>query len=95
MTMGEEGKEGVRTYDPKENQNILDAFFSYGHKEIDTARRYADGSTEPVELSLFYYSWDASIDKLCRLSQSLTCMGRLWTRSTCSGLTFTPTILIR
>ncbi len=48
MTMGEAGKNGVRTADPKECQEILDTFFSHGHKEIDTARMYAEGTTEPV-----------------------------------------------
>lgn len=48
MTMGEAGKNGVRTYDLKECQEILDTFFSHGHKELDTARVYAEGTTEPV-----------------------------------------------
>lgn len=52
MTMGEEGKNSVRTYEQKENQAILDTFFSHGHTEVDTARRYGAGSTEPVSASL-------------------------------------------
>lgn len=48
MTMGEAGKNGVRTADLKECQEILDTFFSHGHKELDTARVYAEGTTEPV-----------------------------------------------
>ncbi|TFK92408.1 Aldo/keto reductase [Polyporus arcularius HHB13444] len=46
MTMGEPGKNGVRTSDLKECQEILDVFFSHGHKELDTARVYAEGTTE-------------------------------------------------
>ncbi|KAL1947780.1 hypothetical protein VTO73DRAFT_13504 [Trametes versicolor] len=48
MTMGEAGKNGVRTADLKECQEILDTFFSHGHKELDTARVYAEGTTEPL-----------------------------------------------
>ena len=50
MTMGEAGKNGVRTSDLKECQEILDTFFSHGHKELDTARMYAEGTTEPVSI---------------------------------------------
>ncbi|KAF8758302.1 Aldo kereductase [Rhizoctonia solani] len=46
MTMGEPGKNGVRNSDLNECQTILDTFFSYGHTEIDTARMYAEGTTE-------------------------------------------------
>jgi len=48
MTFGEPGKNGVRTSDPKECQEILDVFFDNGHKELDTARVYAEGTTEQV-----------------------------------------------
>ncbi|KAL7283337.1 hypothetical protein ACG7TL_002766 [Trametes sanguinea] len=48
MTMGEAGKNGVRTSDPKECQEILDTFFKHGHTELDTARVYAEGTTEPL-----------------------------------------------
>ncbi len=48
MTMGEPGRNGVRTSDLKECQEILDVFFSHGHKELDTARVYAEGTTEHV-----------------------------------------------
>ena len=50
--MGEQGKPLVRTYNQDENQQILDVFFSHGHTEIDTARLYAEGTTEPVEFHL-------------------------------------------
>ncbi|TFK54931.1 Aldo/keto reductase [Heliocybe sulcata] len=46
MTMGAPGKNGVRTADLKECQDILDTYFKYGHRELDTARMYADGTTE-------------------------------------------------
>ncbi|KAI0807306.1 Aldo/keto reductase [Fomes fomentarius] len=46
MTFGEAGKNGVRTSDLRDCQEILDIFFNHGHKEIDTARVYAEGTTE-------------------------------------------------
>ncbi|KZT26245.1 Aldo/keto reductase [Neolentinus lepideus HHB14362 ss-1] len=46
MTMGAPGKNGVRNADLSDCQNILDTFFKYGHREIDTARMYAEGTTE-------------------------------------------------
>ncbi|KAI0709123.1 Aldo/keto reductase [Earliella scabrosa] len=60
MTMGEPNKNGVRTSDLKECQEILDAFFSHGHKELDTARMYAEGTTEPLLAKLDLK--DATID---------------------------------
>ncbi|KAI0637042.1 Aldo/keto reductase [Trametes polyzona] len=60
MTMGEAGKNGVRTADLKENQEILDTFFKHGHKELDTARMYAEGTTEPLLAKLDLE--DATID---------------------------------
>ena len=48
MTLGEPGKVGVRTSDLKDCQEILETFFKHGHKEIDTARIYAEGTTESV-----------------------------------------------
>jgi len=46
MTMGEPGKNGVRNSDLKQCQEILDVYFTHGHREIDTARMYAEGTTE-------------------------------------------------
>jgi aryl-alcohol dehydrogenase-like predicted oxidoreductase len=48
MTFGFAGKNGVRSSDNKECQQILDVFFAHGHKEIDTARAYAEGTAEQV-----------------------------------------------
>ena len=47
MTMGYAGKNGVRTSDKQECQDILNTFFKYGN-EIDTARTYGEGTTEQV-----------------------------------------------
>ena len=47
MTMGYTGKNGVRTSDKQECQDILDSFFKYG-SELDTARAYGEGTTEQV-----------------------------------------------
>ncbi|KDN49601.1 Aldo/keto reductase [Tilletiaria anomala UBC 951] len=46
MTFGEEGNEQARVYDLQECQKILDIFKSHGHDELDSARMYADGTTE-------------------------------------------------
>lgn len=48
MTIGLPGKNGVRTSDLNEAQEIIDVFYKHGHREIDTARIYAEGSTESV-----------------------------------------------
>ena len=48
MTFGFEGKNGVRTSSLTECQEILDVFFDHGHAELDTARMYAEGTTEQV-----------------------------------------------
>jgi aflatoxin B1 aldehyde reductase len=50
MTMGEPGKNGVRNHEEKDCQEILDVFFNHGHTELDTARMYAEGTTEAVSL---------------------------------------------
>jgi aflatoxin B1 aldehyde reductase len=44
----QEGKNGVRTPTVPDSQQMFDTFFSYGHKELDTARRYAEGTTKKV-----------------------------------------------
>ncbi|PPQ63351.1 hypothetical protein CVT24_006724 [Panaeolus cyanescens] len=46
MTFGAVGKEGTRVHDIKDVEEILDAFRSHGHAEIDTARTYAGGTSE-------------------------------------------------
>ncbi|KAF9036759.1 Aldo/keto reductase [Panaeolus papilionaceus] len=46
MTFGAPGKEGARVHDIKDVEEILDAFRSHGHTEIDTARVYAGGTSE-------------------------------------------------
>ncbi|KZT11370.1 Aldo/keto reductase [Laetiporus sulphureus 93-53] len=61
MTMGEAGKNGVRTSDLKECQEIVDVFFKHGHRELDTARMYAEGTTEPL-LSRLGLPPDVTID---------------------------------
>ncbi|KAJ3966935.1 Aldo/keto reductase [Lentinula raphanica] len=48
MTMGFPGKNGVRTSDLDECQNIIDIFLQHGHSELDTARMYAEGTTEEL-----------------------------------------------
>jgi aflatoxin B1 aldehyde reductase len=52
MTLGEAGKNGTRNSDMTECQQILETYFSSGSKELDTARMYAEGTTE--EVCLFY-----------------------------------------
>ena len=48
MTIGAEGKNGVRNHNLKECQEIIDVFYRHGHKELDTARVYDEGTTERV-----------------------------------------------
>lgn len=48
MTFGHPGKNGVRTDTLQECQEILDVFHKHGGKEVDTARMYAEGTTEEV-----------------------------------------------
>ena len=62
MTLGEPGKNGVRTSKLEECQEILDVFFQHGHQELDTARMYAEGTTEPVSLlGMAYLSHGAHV----------------------------------
>lgn len=46
MTIGEKGRRGVRTPAKADAQAILDAFYAFGGRELDTARVYAEGTTE-------------------------------------------------
>lgn len=48
MTIGAPGKNGVRTSTLDGAQEILDVFFKHGGRELDTARVYAEGTTEDV-----------------------------------------------
>lgn len=48
MTIGVQGKNGVRNHEMSECQEIIDVFYSHGHRELDTARVYAEGTTEEV-----------------------------------------------
>lgn len=53
MTVGFEGTNGARTTSPEKCQEILDVLFDHGHTEIDTARIYADGTTEQAGVTAF------------------------------------------
>ncbi|OJA18222.1 hypothetical protein AZE42_06173 [Rhizopogon vesiculosus] len=46
MSIGFDGMDGVRISREKDCQELLDIFFSHGHTELDTARIYAEGTTE-------------------------------------------------
>ncbi|KIK59872.1 hypothetical protein GYMLUDRAFT_44348 [Collybiopsis luxurians FD-317 M1] len=48
MTMGYPGKNGVRTSDLNEAQEIINTFIQSGNNELDTARMYAGGTTEEL-----------------------------------------------
>lgn len=48
MTMGAQGQGAVRTHKLEECQEIIDLFYKHGHRELDTARAYGNGSTEEV-----------------------------------------------
>ncbi|CCL99122.1 uncharacterized protein FIBRA_01136 [Fibroporia radiculosa] len=61
MTFGEAEKNGVRTSDLSDCQEIVDLFVKYGHKELDTARMYAEGTTEPL-LAKLKLPQDVTVD---------------------------------
>jgi aflatoxin B1 aldehyde reductase len=48
MTFGHEGTEQGRVYNLPDCSAILDIFQAYGHNEIDTARFYAEGTSEQI-----------------------------------------------
>ena len=48
MTFGAPGKNTVRITDLKDCQEVIDVFYNHGHKELDTARMYGEGTTEEV-----------------------------------------------
>ena len=54
MTMGEQGKSGVRNHNIRECQEIINVFYKHGHKELDTARLYGEGTTEEVCFSGYH-----------------------------------------
>ncbi|KAG9002384.1 hypothetical protein FRB93_011501 [Tulasnella sp. JGI-2019a] len=51
-SFGPPGATFVRTSDPTEAQEILDAFFAHGYHELDIARGYGDGKSEPFLATL-------------------------------------------
>ncbi|KAF8894573.1 Aldo keto reductase [Infundibulicybe gibba] len=60
---GVPGKNGVRSSEIQECQEILDVFFKHGHAELDTARMYAEGTTEQLlsQLDLKHASLDTKV----------------------------------
>lgn len=48
MTIGAPGKNGTRNDTLEEAQTIIDTFLDANYREIDTARMYAEGTTEDV-----------------------------------------------
>nr|GAT45964.1 predicted protein [Mycena chlorophos] len=54
MTFGEAGTNNVRVTDLKDIEAILDVFLSHGHRELDTARVYGDGTSEKVLAAIGY-----------------------------------------
>jgi aflatoxin B1 aldehyde reductase len=60
MTLGFEGKNGVRNPGLEEAQGVLNVFFNHGHTELDTARQYGEGTSEEV---------NRIFDEVCRAFQ--------------------------
>lgn len=60
--MGVQGKNGVRNHNLNECQEIIDVFHRYGHKELDTARMYAEGTTE--EVCVWHYFMNGTVTTL-------------------------------
>ncbi|KAF9264722.1 Aldo keto reductase [Marasmius fiardii PR-910] len=52
MILGFAGTDGVRISEPRRCQEVIDMFLRYGHKELDTARAYANGTTEQIMAQL-------------------------------------------
>ncbi|KAF9069682.1 Aldo/keto reductase [Rhodocollybia butyracea] len=48
MVLGNPGKNGVRISEVDECQHVIDVFMHHGHTELDTARMYAEGTTEEL-----------------------------------------------
>ncbi|KAJ5757209.1 aldo/keto reductase [Penicillium nucicola] len=46
MTIGQAGLPGCRQTTPKEVKDVLDKFQQHGHREVDTSRIYAQGTSE-------------------------------------------------
>ncbi|KAJ7208769.1 Aldo/keto reductase [Mycena haematopus] len=46
MTFGAPGTDGARVHETKDIEAILDVFLKHGHRELDTARVYAGGTSE-------------------------------------------------
>ncbi|KAJ7286401.1 Aldo/keto reductase [Mycena rebaudengoi] len=46
MTFGAAGKETARVHELKDVEAILDVFVKHGHREVDTARFYGEGTSE-------------------------------------------------
>jgi len=67
MTFGEPGKNGVRTGKLEDCQEILNTFFSHNQWELDTARVYANGTTESVLAKLNLQK--ATLDTKCMPGQ--------------------------
>ncbi|VDB87118.1 unnamed protein product [Peniophora sp. CBMAI 1063] len=48
MTFGYEGTDGGRLHTPEAVSEVLDVFQKHGHKEVDSARFYCNGSSEEL-----------------------------------------------
>ncbi|CAI7677947.1 unnamed protein product [Penicillium pancosmium] len=62
MTFGNPNTLGARVHEKEDAALILDTFQSHGHKEVDTARIYGDGSCEEMLGSLSWQDRGLTID---------------------------------
>lgn len=62
MTFGKEGAEQSRVHDLETAKAILDVFQKHGHKEVDTARAYGEGSSEEMLAELNWKDRGLSMD---------------------------------
>lgn len=81
MTMGERGKNGVRNHNIEECQKIIDSFYAHGHKELDTARMYAEGTTEEVCANVSHHEYLFFTYIFISISLSWTLKTAHWTLS--------------
>lgn len=50
MTIGQAGKNGVRTSQDSDAQAIINVFLDHGHTELDTARVYAGKKWASIDI---------------------------------------------
>lgn len=79
MTIGKEGTEQARVHSLEEAASMLDTFQKYGHKEVDTARFYAGGTSEEYLARLDWQKRGLVMDTKYVSTAGRGLPGRQWT----------------